>query len=197
MVGRGIEMRVLIAGILAGIIFFIWGAVAHMALPLGEMGTRAPQDEDAVLAAMTTALGSEGGIYFLPYIDSAGMKDAAKTAAFAAKSAANPYAYVVWQPQPTGKSPMDMGPQLTKQAITDLLLGVLLAWVLSLVAGGLGQRTGVAAVTGILVSLASHVPYWNWYRYPSDWLTGQAVEVVVGFTLAGAVAAWWLGRSRA
>jgi len=189
-------MRVLIAGILGGIVFFIWGAVAHMVLPLGEMGTRAPLDEDAALAAMTTALGSEAGIYYLPYIDSASMKDEAKTAAYATKASANPYAYVVWQPQATGKSPMDVGPQLTRQAITDLLLGMLLAWVLSLVAGGLSQRTAVAAVTGILVTLASHVPYWNWYRYPSDWLTGQAIEVLAGFIVAGAVAAWWLGRSR-
>ncbi len=189
-------MRVLIAGILAGIAFFMWGFVAHMVLPLGEMGTRAPQNEDAALAAMTTALGSEPGIFYLPYLDNAGMKDEAKSAAFATKSAANPYAYVIWQPTPTGKSPLDMSRQLTMQAATDVALGILLAWVLSLVAGGLGQRVGVAAASGVLASLASHVPYWNWYRYPSDWLTGQAIEVVVGFVLAGAVAAWWLGRRR-
>ncbi len=189
-------MRVLIAGILAGIVYFIWGAVAHMVLPLGEMGSRAPQNEDAALAAMTTALGNEPGIYYLPHIDSADMKDEAKSAVFASKSAASPYAYVIWQPTPTGKSPLDMTRQLSLQFVTCVLIGVLLAWVLSLVAGSLGQRIGVAAVSGVLVSLGSHVPYWNWYRYPGDWLTGQATEVVVGFTLAGAVAAWWLGRTR-
>lgn len=123
------------------------------------------------------------------------MQDEAKAAAFATKSAANPYAYVIWQPTPTGESPMDMGKELGRQAATDLTLGVLLAWVLSLVAGGLGRRAGVAAVAGVLVTLASHVPYWNWYRFPSDWLLGQAIEVIVGFILAGVVAAWWLGRN--
>lgn len=189
-------MRVLIAGILAGLVFFMWGAVAHMVLPLGEMGTRAPQDEDAALSALTSSLGNESGIYYLPYIDAAGMKDEARAAAFSTKSAANPYAYVIWQPRPTGEDPMDMASELGRQGVTDVLLGIVLAWVLSLVAGGFGQRAGVAAAAGILVSLASHVPYWNWYRYPGDWLLGQAVEVVVGFILAGVVAAWWLGRRR-
>ncbi len=189
-------MRVLIAGVLAGLVLFFWGAVAHMVLPLGEMGTRAPKDEDAALSAMTASLGSEPGIYYLPYIDSAGMKDEAKTAAFASKSAANPYAYIIWQPAPTGRSPMDMGPQLGRQAAIDVSIGVLLAWVLSLVAGGFGQRVGAAVATGVLVTLATHVPYWNWYRFPSDWLLGQAVEVVVGLLLSGIVAAWWLGRGR-
>jgi len=189
-------MRVLIAGILGGLVFFAWGAVAHMLLPLGEMGARAPQNEDAALSALSANLGKKAGIYYLPYIDTPGMKDEAVSNAFRAKSAASPYAYVIWQPKPTGEDPMDMRRELGLQALTDVSLGVLLAWVLSLVAGGMGQRMVSATVVGVLASLASHVPYWNWYRFPSDWLVGQMVEVVAGFFLAGLVAAWWLGRGR-
>ncbi len=190
-------MRVLVAGVLAGIVMFAWGAFAHMVLPIGEMGSRAPADEDAALSVLKTTLGSEEGIYYLPYIDEAGMQDEAVAAAFSAKSAASPYAYVVWQPKPTGKNPMDMSRQLGWQAGTDISLGILLAWVLSLIGGGFGSRVGAALATGVLVSLATLVPYWNWYRFPTAWLQGQMIEAIVGILLAGIVAAWWLGRGRA
>ena len=45
-------MRVIIAGLLGGLVIFIWGAVSHMALPLGEMGMAQPANEDAVIAVM-------------------------------------------------------------------------------------------------------------------------------------------------
>ena len=31
-------MRLLLAGIVGGIVVFIWGAITHVVLPLGEMG---------------------------------------------------------------------------------------------------------------------------------------------------------------
>ena len=33
-------MKILLTGILGGIVMFIWTSVAHMALPLGETGIR-------------------------------------------------------------------------------------------------------------------------------------------------------------
>ena len=31
-------MRIYIAGLIGGIVLFVWGAVSHMVLPVGEMG---------------------------------------------------------------------------------------------------------------------------------------------------------------
>ena len=45
-------MRVIIAGLLGGLIIFIWGAFAHMVLPLGEMGIAQANSEDAVLMVL-------------------------------------------------------------------------------------------------------------------------------------------------
>ena len=45
-------MRVLVAALFGGIVMFIWGAVAHMALGLGEVGMRQPVAEDTVLAIL-------------------------------------------------------------------------------------------------------------------------------------------------
>ena len=42
-------MRVLVAALIGGIVMFIWGAAAHMALGLGSVGIRQPAGEDVVL----------------------------------------------------------------------------------------------------------------------------------------------------
>jgi hypothetical protein len=39
-------MRVLISGLIGGLVFFVWAAVAHMVLPIGEMGMKVANSED-------------------------------------------------------------------------------------------------------------------------------------------------------
>ena len=59
-------MRVLLAGILGGIVMFIWTSIAHMALPLGEAGISEIPNESAVLVTMQTNIGDNTGLYIFP-----------------------------------------------------------------------------------------------------------------------------------
>ena len=68
-------MRVFLAALLSAIVIFLWEFVAHMLLPVGEMGMRLPANEDVVLQAVATGL-PQPGIYMLPSIDPAKMSDA-------------------------------------------------------------------------------------------------------------------------
>ena len=55
-------MRILIAGIIGGLVIFMWGAVAHMMLPLGKMGMKVPTEQASALSALApTTQGA--GIY--------------------------------------------------------------------------------------------------------------------------------------
>jgi hypothetical protein len=47
-------MRILVAGVLGGIVMFVWTSIAHMALPLGEAGIGEIPNESAMLSAMHT-----------------------------------------------------------------------------------------------------------------------------------------------
>jgi hypothetical protein len=38
------------------------------------------------------------------------------------------------------------------------------------------------------------LPYWNWYRFPLDFTLAALAEQLIGWLLAGAAMAWWLGR---
>lgn len=184
-------MRALVAGLLGGIVFFVWGAVAHMALPIGEMGMREATAEDPVIAAMKDNLPGPG-VYLLPGLSPAQMEDAAAVAAYSAKAKASPYAFVVYQPQ--GEDGMAMGDNLGKQFATDVLSALVVAWVLSLAAIPFRRRVLAAAALGLFSWLTISAPYWNWYRFPADFSLASLAEQVVGWTLAGAVIAWWLGR---
>src|SRR5260370_38107317 len=58
--------RIFFAGILGGIVLFIWNFVAHDLLPLGEMGARIMTNEDAVTGALQTEFGDTSGFYIFP-----------------------------------------------------------------------------------------------------------------------------------
>jgi hypothetical protein len=59
-------MKILLTGVLGGIVMFIWTSIAHMALPLGEAGIREIPNESAVLSAMQSNIGEQTGLYIFP-----------------------------------------------------------------------------------------------------------------------------------
>src|ERR1700680_98369 len=60
------NIRILVAGILGGIVMFIWSFVGHDVLPLGQAGVREIPNEQAVLGAMQSSIGETPGFYFFP-----------------------------------------------------------------------------------------------------------------------------------
>jgi hypothetical protein len=55
-------MRIVLAGVLGGIVMFIWTSIAHMALPLGEAGIREIRNESAVLGAIQSSMSDKTSI---------------------------------------------------------------------------------------------------------------------------------------
>lgn len=186
-------MRVLVAGLIGGIVMFVWGVAAHMALGLGETGIHLPANENAVLSSLHEGLGNQPGIYILPSLDPKKMGDEAVLKAYSEKAATSPYAFVVYLPQ--GEDMMQMGPQIGRQWASDTLAALALAFMLGLAGLGFRRRVALAAVAAVFTWLCTMVPYWNWYRFPLDFTLAALVEQLVGWLLAGAAMAWWLGRS--
>jgi hypothetical protein len=185
-------MRIAVATLLGGLVMFLWGAFAHMVLPIGEMSVRAPVNEDKVIAALHDNLPSEHAIYMLPYFDMAKHNDPKATEAFSIKAASSPYAFIVYAPY--GHDPMQMGYNLFHQWLSDTLAALLIALILirSTVSAMRGLYTGLAF--GVFAWLSLSVPFWNWYRFPAAFTLGTLIEQAFGWLLAGAVMGWWLGR---
>ena len=186
-------MRIFVAALLGAVVMFLWEFVAHMLLPVGEMGMRLPVNEDVVLQAVATGL-PQPGIYIVPSIAPDKMNDAAAVKAYAEKAKVNPLAFVVVSS--AGQDLTNMGPSLGKQFGTDFLGALIVALLLGATAWSFGERVLGSLAFGVFGWLSNIVPLWNWYRFPSDYMLGNLIEQGVGWLLAGVAIAWWLGRRR-
>lgn len=186
-------MRIVIAALFSAVILFIWGFVAHTFLPIGEMGVRAPANEDLVLESIKTGAPTPG-IYILPYMSSAQWSDAAFMKSYAEKAKTEPFVYMVVSP-PYG-DPTQMTPQLIKQFGCNLLGSLIVAWILAATGWGFASRVLGAVGMGVFVWVSSVVPMAVWYRFPTEFMIGGLVEHAVGWLLGGILIAWWLGRTQ-
>jgi len=187
--------RILLAGILGGIVMFIWNFVAHDLLPLGEMGVRLIPNEDAVTSVLQTNLGDNRGFYVFP---SGGLTPGAtreqKQAAMKKaeeQMAAGAGGVLIYRPKRVFNFPKRLGIEFATEVIESLLAVFLLAQTRITSFGG---KVGFVLVTGILASIVTNVPYANWYGFPKTFTLAQMVMTVVGYLLIGIVAALVLGR---
>lgn len=185
-------MRVIVAGLLGGLVVFLWGAVSHMALPLGEMGMAEAGNEDAVIAVLKENMPA-AGVYMVPGLSTAQMADEAAVASYKAKSTANPNAFVVYQPE--GRDGTQMAQNLLRQYIGDTLAALIAAMILASGPFSKAKRVLLSVGMGAFAWLTVSAPYWNWYRFPQDFSLANLAMLLVGWLLAGFAMAWWLGRS--
>jgi hypothetical protein len=177
--------KVIIGGIVAGLVVFIWGFVSHVILPLGEVGIRQIPNEDAVVGAVKDSI-SEPGFYFFPGMDLRRKPTEEEERAWTAKYAAGPSGVLIYHPQ--GETPMS-----PRQLGTEALTNIIAAWIAALliwqVAGGFGARVLFVTLLGLFSWVTISVPYWNWYRFPADFTIAEAIDQIVGWLLAGLVLA--------
>jgi hypothetical protein len=182
--------RILLAGILGGIVMFIWNFVAHDLLPLGEMGVRLMTNEDAVTGALQTNLGDNSGFYIFP---SGGLtpgasgeqkKEAMKK--MEEQAAAGAAGVLIYRPKRIFNFPK----RLIIQFATDVAEALLAVFLLAQTGiNGFGGKVGFVLTAGILAAITTNVPYANWYGFPKDFTLGQMIMQIVGFLLVGIVAA--------
>ena len=192
--------KIILGGLLAGLALFVWSFVAHMALPIGEMGIRVLPNEDAVMAAMKANI-PEPGFYFFPGEGAMhGQKlpkeqQEAAMAAWLKKYETGPRGVMVYHP--TGETPMSPK-QLVGELLSDVVAGIIIAFALALALGKLGTtlaRIGFVTLLGLLPWVVTDFSYMNWYGFPGAYAVGQLLDQVVGMAFAGVVLAFVFRRS--
>ena len=181
--------RILLAGIVGGVVMFVWNFVAHELLPIGEMGVSVMQNEDAVTSALQSNLGDNSGFYVFP---SGGLTPGAtsdqKKAAMqkAAKQMAEGAAgLLIYRPKRIFNFPKRLGIEFVTEVIEALLAVFLLAQTRITSFGG---KVGFVLVAGILAAIATNIPYANWYGFPKPYTLGQITITLVNFLLVGIIA---------
>ena len=189
-------MKILFAGVLGGIVMFVWTSIAHMALPLGEAGVREIPNESAVLSAMQGNMGEQDGLYIFP---GPGVgKNATREEKSEAmkhmgeKMAVNPSGILIYhapgRPFTLGKW---LGIEFGKELLEAILVVFLLAQMRIVSFAG---RVGFVLVVGILAAISTNISYWNWYGFPCVYTASYMFTQLVGFLLVGIVAALFLPK---
>ena len=173
--------RIFLAGLLGGIAMFVWASLAHMVLGLGSIGIKEIPNEQAILAAMQTGLGNNSGLYIFPAMGREGM------AGYQSKLDRSPSGLVIYHP--AGAKAMEAG-QLVTEFLTEVIEALLAVFLLSRTGlTGFASRVGFVTLIGILASITTNIPYWNWYGYPASYTAAYMFTQIVDYLLVGLVAA--------
>lgn len=168
--------RILIAGVLAGIAMFVWESVAHMVLPLGEMGISSLPNDEAVRTALAGQLGHADGLYFYPAMQ------------MGQEPAPGPWGLLLYHPQWTFSWAV-----LGWEALTEIIQGVVLALIVGMAAAGsFGRRLGIAVLVGIAAAFCVSPSYTIWYGFPLAYTAGQMIVALGDYVVGGALIAWLL-----
>jgi hypothetical protein len=184
--------RILWAGIIGGVLMFMWEGLAHEVLPLGEVGVKAAPNEAALQAAVKDNIKETGFYYFPAPQETPGMtgqqkQDAMQKAMDKAKT--SPTGILITYPQ--GKE-VAMGKFLGMQCAFDIAAMLIVATLLSWAAVTLKSfpaRLLFVVLIGLIPSLGVDFPQWNWYGFPTDYTMAQLLVHVVGFGVGGLVLA--------
>ena len=180
--------KIVIAGILGGIVMFMWGAICHVVLPVGSMGLKNLPNEDAVLNALKQSV-NESGLFFYPGLDMTRKLSEAEQRAWEARYEAGPTGLLLYNVQ--GSKPMPPS-RLLMEVVSDILAALILAVLFSRMPGTVASRAIVGGCVGLFAWLTISTSYWNWYGFPAAFILGEGLDQIIGWLLAGAVMGWVL-----
>jgi hypothetical protein len=129
------------------------------------------------------------GLYFAPGMDMSRTPTNEEAAAWSAKYEAGPNVFLVYRP--IGITPMSPR-QLGYELLSNVLAAIVGAFILSFTVPSIGKRTILAALIGLAAWLSINVSYWDWYRFPANFVASELVEQIIGWGLSGAAIAFVL-----
>jgi hypothetical protein len=182
--------QILLAGLLGGIVYFVWGMLAWMVLPIHTPTLHGLPDESAVRDALT-AQQLETGVYMVPWSDDEADWSNSESEWFQ-RHKSGPLLSIYYTRE--GSEPM--GPEVILGGfVIDLLAAMLAAALLSCAVkagsccAGYWPRVGFVAGLGVFEALVGDTAYWNWMHFPVDYTIAMVVDGGIGWTLVGLVVA--------
>jgi hypothetical protein len=180
--------KVLLGGIVGGVVVFLWGSISHMLLPLGEVGIREIPNEAAVLGVMKENV-TAAGVYLYPGLgkpyDQATEEDHKQ---WAERYKSGGHGILVYTP---GGAEFSFPASLVREFVSNMaaaLVAALLLWHVG-PGVGFGGRVMLTGLLGVFSTADVLFSYWNWYGFPTNFIAAGAADSIIGWTLAGAALA--------
>jgi hypothetical protein len=177
-------VRILIAGIVGGILVFFTGAFNHMVLGLqGRTLSNVPDGQSFVEHLKTRSL--KPGLYVFPDMPTgADGKDPQKYSESNERYKAGPAGMLLVAP--TGEDMMG-AKQLGLELATDIIAAFMASWIVSLMAADIGvcRRWLAVLLMGAFAWFSITASYGIWYRFPHNFVHDEFLCAVLEWGVAG------------
>lgn len=172
-------------GILGGIVLFLWGVVSWMVLPW-HMNTMNNFNDEGSVAAVIVANAPKSGVYVSP----------TKPSAAQGQAQAQPPALIFATVTLEG-GPASMVMPMILSLLTQIVAALLVGWMLCKTNGlSYARRVGFVVVFAVAAAVVTHVPYWNWFGFGTDFTLVGVADLIIGWFLAGLVMAKCYGNGK-
>lgn len=186
-------VRLVLATLAGGVVWFVWGAAAHMVFQLGDASFKRLPNESAVMQTLRSTE-MDDGLYIFPHWDETKTDDEAMMAELEAKYREGPVGIMVYRKSVNGVMP-------PSTLALEFLGGLVGSAIAALVIARLGISPCRAVVLGALLATASWCTHtfseWVWYGFPTSWVRDALIEQVAGWALASATIAAIMPRCAA
>jgi hypothetical protein len=188
--------RVILGGLIGGVVVFLALSVVHVLTGLAEAGVSNMPNEDAVMGVMRTSI-HEPGFYFFPGTNqSAGMTKEQKDAEgqrYLQKFEQGPNGILIYHP---GGQAFSFGKLLANQFVINLVEAFLAAGLLALLPAGTsyGTRVFVIILLALFAVMGTNAEYWIWYGFPGRYTLGYSLGSVLSWTVGGLAMAPFVRR---
>lgn len=184
-------MRHLLAALVAAIVVFFWGFLAWPAIGIWDFAFPRANNEVAVSEALKSSLGGDGA-YIVPFMPEGygqSTDDPAKIdefAAFEARHRAGPFALILYRASGSEVMPPS---ELMRGFAIEFVGALLLACLLSSVAGGFGRRVFFGFTIALFATTACYGVMGNFMRMPLPFVFAFWADGIIAWTLASIVLA--------
>ena len=175
-------LRILLAGIVGGMLIFVMGATNHMAFHLLDRTFRNipepdPFSDQLEFSEQVKRHNLDHGFYVFPGMPTKEEQKAdAKMAAWNDRYAAGPSGMLLI----VHRGPLLMGELMGKEFASNFIAAILASWIISLAGSDVGfaRRWLAAVVIGLIGWFSFIASYGIWYRFPHDFVHDELARLL-------------------
>ena len=184
-------MRIFVSALVGAIILFVYQAMSWMALGIHNDSFKYTENQAAIMECLNENLDEEA-MYFLPYFDMETTSDEEQQAMHEVKLG-KPWAMITYHKEMSN----DMTGMMGFGFLSCFLICLIISMVLiNIPTASFGMRMFLVMSLGLLVMLGGPLYNANWFDTPSHNLSGDLIDILLGYLLAGAWMSWWTGRGQ-
>lgn len=181
---------VIVGALVAAVVLFVYQAMSWMVLPIHANTLKYTPQQDSILAVLTANL-NEDGVYAIPNLPPGSTQE--QYEAFDKSMMGKPSALVHFDTRYEGMMASQFVWGFVLNFVAALIVGYLM-WTARGVLAGFGARLLLALGFGVVTVFQSSLMMANWWQTPWHYLSGEIIDHIAGWLLAGLWLAWWMGR---